>query len=315
MSSHAQSTRFLESLALDDPRAATAQAAILGVPYDGAVTYRGGASGGPEGLRLASDSIESYCPKLDRDLADHRYVDLGDLDCAVPGPEAGVAGATPGERLVRSLRQQLDALPDLPLVAIGGDHLVAHPFLERALERHPNLQIIHIDAHMDLRAEWEGEPYNHATVLGRIRDRMGPDQRIHQWGIRSGERVEYRLAAEDPRVELLAPTRAAMLERVAALLAGPEVPPIYLTIDVDGIDPADIPGTGTPEPDGLQFGDVEAVLGALARGRRRSEGSEGSEAPAVVGADLVELAPALDPTGRSNVAAARLVRSLLLALM
>lgn len=297
--------RFLESLAPTDPRAADARAAILGVPYDGAVTYRGGASGGPEGLRRASDSIENYCPKLDRSIDEFLYVDFGDLRCEVPG-EGEVPGATPGERLVRSLRRQLDALPDLPLVAIGGDHLVAHPFLARAVERYANLQIIHIDAHMDLRPDWDGEPFNHSTVLGRILDQMGPDHRLHQWGIRSGERREYALARGDDRVELLPQDDLhPMLDRIGELMAMDL--PIYLTIDVDGIDPADMPGTGTPEPDGLRFGWVEAAIDELATATTSGAG--------LVGADLVELAPAIDPTGRSQVAAARLVRSLLLALV
>ncbi len=300
---------FLGALSPDDPSAKQAQAALLGVPYDGAVTYRSGAKHGPKGLREASDSIETYCPKLDRDLEDLCYVDLGDLDCRPPPLEldgAPVQGASPGERLVRSLRAQLDALPDLPTVAIGGDHLVAFPFLERALERHDDLQIIHIDAHMDLRAQWEGEPFNHATVLGRARDRMGAEHRVHQWGIRSGERSEYALARGDARFELLEPRLAPMLARIEALTAAGL--PIYLTIDIDGIDPADVPGTGTPEPDGLPFGAVEAALGSLARGLHSHPEAT------LVGADLVELAPELDPTGRSQVAAARLVRSLLLAL-
>lgn len=305
MSTSQYTGRFLESLAPGDPRAADARAAILGVPYDGAVTYRGGASGGPEGLRRASESIENYCPKLDRSIDEFLYVDLGDLRCEVPA-EGEVPGATPGERLVRSLRMQLDALPDLPLVAIGGDHLVAHPFLARAVERYPNLQIIHVDAHMDLRPDWEGEPFNHSTVLGRILDQMGPDHRLHQWGIRSGERREYALARGDARVELLPQQDLQpMLDRIVELMALNL--PIYVTIDVDGIDPADLPGTGTPEPDGLRFGWVEAALDKLA--------TAATSGPGLVGADLVELAPALDPTGRSSVAAARLIRTLLLALV
>ena len=295
--------RFLGAI---ETRDEGCEAALIGVPFDGTVTYRGGASKGPESLRLASDSIETYCPKLDRDLEDHRYVDLGDLDAS--WPEAGaIMGATPGERLCRSLRAQLDArVPaTLPLLAMGGDHLVAYPFVERALERFPNLQILHIDAHLDMRAEWEGEPYNHATVLDRLRERMGSEHRLHQWGIRSGERVEYRLVASDTRIEQLPPTLVAARERVDALLAADV--PIYLTLDVDGLDPADIPGTGNPEPDGLRFGVVESVLGRLIEGPTRG--------PGLVGADIVELAPALDPSGRSQVACARLARTILLALM
>ncbi len=299
--------RFLGALAPDDPRVREAKAALLGVPYDGAVTYRGGARFGPRELRVASDSIETYCPKLDRDLEDHVYVDLGDLDCTPPEPELGeegepIDGMTPGERLVRNFRRQLDALPELPLLAIGGDHLVAFPFLERMVERHADLQILHIDAHMDLREHWEGEPFNHSTVLGRVLDRMRPSQGLHQWGIRSGMRSEWQQARGDARVHAIAPELAPAMERIDQLIERGS--PIYVTFDLDGLDPADIPGTGTPELDGLRFGWVEAVLGQLARAPRP-----------LVGVDLVELAPALDPTGRSPVAAARLCRTLLLGLM
>lgn len=295
---------FLGARARDDERAREAKAALVGVPFDGAVTYRAGAKQGPTELRAASDSIESYCPKLDRDLHEFVYLDLGDLDVGIPD----ILGDSPGERLVRSLRRQLDALPDLPLVAIGGDHLVAYPFIERALEHHADLQILHIDAHMDLRDRWEGEPFNHATVMRRVLERMGPGHRIHQWGIRSGERREYRLAGREPGIEAIEPTLAALEARLDQLFAVNA--PIYLTLDIDGIDPADIPGTGTPEPDGLRFGVVEAALGKLAS----DEAKDPRGRPLLVGADLVELAPALDPTGRSQVAAARLVRGMLLVL-
>lgn len=291
--------RFLGALSPADPRASEAPVALLGVPYDGAVTYRAGACEGPDALRRASDSIETYCPKLDGDLADLDYVDLGDLDCARDGD-----GATAGERVVNALSRQLAVLAERPLLAIGGDHLVALPFLRRALARHDRLQVVHIDAHFDLREAWLGEPFNHATVIARARDAMGPGHRLHHWGIRSGERREFELVRDDPRMELLAPQPGPMLARLEQLLA--RGLPIYLTLDVDGIDPADIPGTGTPEPDGLAFGWVEAAIERLARAP--------TDGPGLVGADLVELAPGLDTSGRSAVAAARLVRGLLLAL-
>src|SRR5690606_8989011 len=146
---------------------------------------------------------------------------------------------------------------------------------------------------------------NHATVLGRIREQMGPEHRIHQWGIRSGERGEYALARSDSRIELIEPALEPMLTRIQALLG--RGLPIYVTMDIDGIDPADMPGTGTPEPDGLRFGWVEAALDCLATADKSG--------PGLIGADIVELAPGIDPTGRSQVAAARLVRTLLLALV
>ncbi len=269
----------------------------MGVPYDGAVTYRAGASSGPSGIRQASDSIETYCPKLDMDLADAVYVDFGDVN---------VSNAPPGgEALCRHVRAQIDRLPPMPIVAMGGDHLIAYPFIMRTLERHPDLQILHIDAHTDLRASWEGEPFNHATVMGRVLDALPQRANLYQWGIRSGLRAEFRVLAEHPRVERIPNTFAAGLTLVDRLVHTSR--PVYVTLDADGIDPSEIPGTGTPEPGGLRFGEVEDVIVALTLNARRF-------GVRVVGADLVEVAPSLDPSGISAVAGARLVRTLLLAL-
>lgn len=265
--------------------------AVVGVPYDGGVSYRAGARHGPAAIRAASDSIESYCPRLDRDLTDHPLVDLGDL---VIDNDAG------GEPLVVSLRTQRQPLPDRGLLALGGDHLVALPFIERALVRWPDLQIIHIDAHTDLRSDWEGERFSHATVIRRVLDVMPDTAHIHSLGVRSGLREEFALAHADPRISLLplSQTPAVLAARLAAGSA-----PIYITLDVDGLDPSALPGTGTPEPGGLSFREVEDALVIVAQG----------PAP-VVGADLVEVAPPLDPSGVTNVVAARLARTLLLAL-
>jgi agmatinase len=274
--------------------AAGARLGVIGVPLPG---------DGPRSVRLASQGIETWCPKLERSVDNFALVDLGDLDVDVPAtPER--AAATPGERLVRSLRRQLVALPELPLLAIGGDPLASLPFIERAIERHATLQIIHIGAHLRLRAHADDEPYQHANVIGRVRERLGAEQRLQQWGIRAGSRAEYQLAHDDRHIERL-PTFAAIAHRVSALLAA-ELP-IYVTLHVDGLDPADVPGTRTPEPDGLRFAAVEDLLILLAR--------EANTGPGLIGADVVGLAPELDPSGRSSVAVARLVRTLLLALV
>ncbi len=288
----ASADRFLAALGSDDPAAADASMGLVGVPYDGAVTYRSGARRGPAGIRAASDSIETYCPRLDRDLASVAFVDHGDL--AVPAGDAG------GDAFVQQVQAQLPKLPR-KLLALGGDHLIAYPFVARALAHHPGLQLLHIDAHTDLRDTWEGERFNHATVIRRVLDDMPATARLWQWGIRSGLRQELTLQREDPRILAVDHELPAAMQ-VARHLAGGTAP-IYITLDVDGIDPSEMPGTGTPEPGGLRFRDVETVLGILARGR----------AP-VVGADLVEVAPPLDPTGITDVAGARLARTLLLTL-
>jgi agmatinase len=281
-------TRFLA--ARPGPATSTTDAVIVGVPYDGAVTYRSGARHGPDALRRASDSIETYCPKTDRDLGDLEIVDLGNLDVEASGPTA----------LVQSLANQLEAQGTAPILGIGGDHLVAHPFILAAMRCHPRLQILHVDAHTDLRDTWEGERFNHATVIRRVLDELVPPQRLVSWGIRSGMREELALAREDPRIDLIGPDAEAGLSAIDAMIQRGD--PIYLTLDIDGIDPSDLPGTGTPEPDGLRYGVVEDAIVRLGR------------AALLVGADLVELAPELDPTGRSSVAAARLARAILLSL-
>lgn len=284
----ASAERFLAARAPGE----TGDFGLVGVPYDGAVTYRGGARHGPAGIRAASDSIETYCPRLDLDLADSRFVDHGDLE--LPGGDAD------GHAVIERLRPQVAALPH-PVLALGGDHLVAYPFIERALARHPRLQILHIDAHTDLRETWEGERWNHATVIRRVLDTMPPTACLWQWGIRSGLREEFARQREDPRILAIDPELGAARTIAQRLAAGTE--PLYVTLDVDGLDPSELPGTGTPEPGGLRFREVETVLNLLASGR----------AP-LVGADLVEVAPPLDPSGISTVAGARLARTLLLLL-
>ena len=274
-----------------------AYAAIVGLAWDVAVTYRGGAEQGPTGIRAASDSIETYCPKLRLDLDDGTYADLGDLELPT---DAGTVADT-----IDELCRRVASLPSIPLLGLGGDHLAAYPFMHRALTAHPDLHILHIDAHADLREDWEGEAFNHSTVLRRVLDLVGEEGRIHHWGIRSGLRSEFELMADDPRLEQIPNDRGAGVELARRLAASGR--PLYVTLDVDGIDPADIPGTGTPEPDGLRFGDVEAALGELVRAPRAAT-------TRLIGTDLVEVAPALDPSGRSTVAAARLVRTMLLML-
>lgn len=287
---------FLGATRVQPSAGIDAYAGILGLAWDGAVTYRAGAADGPAALRAASDSIETYCPLLALDLSDGLFADFGDL----PVPPADA----PLESTFNELTQTLDQLTRLPLIGLGGDHLAAFPFLARALRRHPDLQILHIDAHGDLRDEWEGERFNHSTVIRRVLDLVQAPAHLYQWGIRSGTREEFELAERDERITRVDNTLQGGLAIARELASSRR--PIYVTLDVDGIDPADIPGTGTPEPAGLPFRDVEKVLVELVRAKASDT--------RMVGADVVELAPGLDPTGRSAVAAARLVRTLLLVM-
>jgi agmatinase len=287
--------RFVGSLAPD--HAPPEAIGILGVPYDGAVTYRAGAKTAPALVRRASDSIETYEPAFGLDFAAAPPVDLGDVD--VTPREPG------GRAVVDHIARQLEPLGERTLLAIGGDHLIAYPFLMRALARHPDLQILHIDAHADMRRDWDGDPFNHSTVLGRVLDEMPPTATLFQWGVRSGLPEEFAQIHRDPRIVTIPQVDGAAEVIAHQLMATGR--PTYLTIDVDGLDPSVVPGTGTPEPGGLAWRDLQRALATLLQ-VPRAPGS------GLVGADLVELAPGLDPTGVTEVVGARLVRLLVLAL-
>ncbi len=276
--------------------AAAARVVILGIPYDGATSYRAGARAAPAAIRAASHSIESYAPPFGADLDDGSVFDAGDL--AVPEdltPDAFVPWAT-------SALSELDGhLPAAPRLVLGGDHGAALPALLAACARHPNLRIFHIDAHGDLRASYDGTPYSHACVMARVLEALGPEGIVATWGIRSGPPEEFTRARRDRRILPLGTDPDAGPALAARWAFG--AAPVYVTFDLDGLDVGELPGTGTPEPGGLPLAAVERALCRLARGR----------AP-VVGADLTELSPPLDPSGLSAVTAARAARALLFAL-
>ena len=180
-------------------------------------------------------------------------------------------------------------------VLLGGEHLVTLGAVRAARARHPDLHILHFDAHADLRADYLGNPLSHACVMRRCHDLLG-DGRIFQFGIRSGTKEEFAFqGAGHVRAERFA---AKTLPSIAL----PPQTPAYLTVDLDVLDPAEFPGTGTPEAGGLTFETLRGVLmDVFARFN-------------VVAFDLVELAPALDASGRSTALACKLLRECLLAL-
>ena len=183
----------------------------------------------------------------------------------------------------------------LPLL-IGGEHLVSLPAIQAAAEKYPELAVIHFDAHTDLRDEYLGNHLSHATVIRRVWDILG-DGRIHQFGIRSGERAEWQWAREG-HTNLRPFTFSGLSDTIASVKGRP----VYLTIDLDVLDPSAFPGTGTPEAGGVTF--VELMKAALRVIRSCN----------VVACDMVELSPPLDPSGTSTVTALKLLREMLLAL-
>ncbi|MBX5436123.1 MAG: agmatinase [Alicyclobacillaceae bacterium] len=265
---------------------AGASAVIYGMPMDWTVSFRAGARLGPARIREVSVGLEEYSPYLDRDLSDIRYADAGDI--LLPFGNAALSV----ERIEAFVRRLFQA-GKFPL-GLGGEHLASLGPLRAACARFPELRVIHIDAHADLREDYEGERFSHATVIRRACDLVGPDK-VYQFGIRSGTRDEFRWARAHTRFypfEVAAP-----LQRVLPELRDH---PVYVTWDIDVFDPAHAPGTGTAEAGGITPREgFEAV-------RLLSELN-------VVGFDLVETAPPLDPSEQTQILAAKLVREALLA--
>jgi agmatinase len=256
---------------------APARVTLLGVPYDATASFRRGSRFGPDAIRRASDSIETYSPTLHRDLADASLVDGGDLDLERLEPDA----------MVQAIRRQIP--PGVPFF-LGGEHTITLGAVRGITPRFPEVVVLQWDAHTDLRDVYDDRRTAHATVMRRILDGGVP---LVQLGIRGGTRDEFTLARErclhSSRSVAVPP---ALLERLRTV-------PLYLSVDIDVLDPAVAPGTGNPEPDGASYAELFAALRDLA----------GCQ---IVGMDVVEVAPALDPSGRTAVVAASLIREMVL---
>jgi agmatinase len=285
---HKPQTPYQGAALAEQPRAGSLN--LLGVGFDGTACARKGAAEGPSAIRRVSEDIETYSPYLDRDVTELRpFYDLGDLAFSPSGDAhrdwaaitAGFAALTAG----------LD--PSARFLALGGEHSISCLFIERALAQFPELLLLHLDAHADLRDGYQGYHYSHAAAIRRCLDHFGPGHNLAQFGIRSGTREEFHWMREQ---RTLHPDLPGFLEFLSRI---PSQRPIYLTLDLDYFDPAYLPGTGTPEAGGADFQSFIEIVRVLA-GKN------------LVGSDVVELAPSLDTTGNSEVFAAKVVRELIL---
>jgi agmatinase len=269
------------------PDPAGADIVLYGIPFEGRVNQRKGAFQGPGEIRRASDLIETYAPRLDGDLADLVLADAGDVQVPDLSPRDALAA------VATELRQVL--VPTQRWVLLGGDHTTTAAVVEVALQHYPDLRVVQFDAHPDLRTEYLGEAWNYASAMTRVLDHLGPD-RLYQIGLRTGDREEW----VPPRGTRLFPGWAGSAQDAAASIAEELVgQPLYVTIDIDVLDPSIVPGTGAPEPGGITVTDLLAALRHLAGAR-------------VIGFDLVEVSPRWDPSGRTGVTAAAIVRDAIL---
>jgi agmatinase len=269
-----------------DTDIALADVVLFGAPFDGTASFRPGSRFAPAAIREDSYGLETYSPYTDRDLSEMQVCDAGDL--VLP-----FGYAVKMLEMIERHTAEILAANKIP-VMLGGEHLVTLGAVLAVMKKYPDLHILHLDAHTDLRDEYLGEKLSHASVIRRVWEELG-DGRIHQFGIRSGEKTEFEFA--QAHTELHRFTLSGWAEALKAL----QGKPVYLTLDLDVLDPAYLPGTGTPEPGGISFHELLAAVLQLHKVK-------------LVGCDVVELSPHYDQSGASTAVACKLVREILLQL-
>lgn len=262
-----------------------AEIVVFGAGFDGTATYRPGSRFGPQAMRLEFYGLETYSPALNRDLTDIAVCDGGDLELPFGNTNTAL-------ELIHRTTAEIVSAGKKPFM-IGGEHLVTLPAFKAVLQKYPGICLLQLDAHTDLREEYLGEQLSHSSVVRRIWDIIG-DDRIWQLGIRSGMKEEFAWAGEG-HTNMRLFDLSAVQEAVEALAGMP----VYLTIDLDVLDPSIMPGTGTPEPGGVAFTELQRALCSF---RDLN----------IVAADVVELAPKLDNSGVSTAVACKVMRELLL---
>ncbi|UOO37639.1 agmatinase [Oscillospiraceae bacterium CM] len=259
---------------------------LFGAPFDSTTSYRPGTRFASREMRAQSFGLETYSPYLDRDLSDIAVFDAGDLELPFGDTQ---------KALVQIEALASDVFDDGKIpVMLGGEHLVTLGAVRAAFRHHPDLCLIHFDAHADLRDDYLGVSLSHASVIRRCHDFLG-DGRIFQFGIRSGDKSEFLFSGSHTHLQKFDFTG---LSDVLAALGDK---PLYLTVDLDVLDPSVFPGTGTPEAGGVTFRDLRQAIKTVCVGR-------------VVGCDLVELSPVYDQSGVSTATACKTLRELLLSL-
>ena len=265
-----------------------ARIVLFGAPFDSTTSFRPGTRFAPHAIRSESFGLETYSPWLDRDLEDISVFDSGDIELCIGSAEKALDQIS--DRTATILKDG-----KIPFM-IGGEHLVTLGAFREVFKKYPNVHIIHFDAHTDLRDDYLDVKLSHACVIRRCHDLVG-DGRIHQFGIRSGERAEWQWARAG-HTDL----HPFSFDGLAETVKGLGNAPVYFTIDLDVMDPSVFPGTGTPEYGGVTFMQLFEALKTVCGGCN------------IVGLDVNELCPPYDQTGASTAAACKIIRELLLSI-
>lgn len=263
------------------------QVVIYGMPMDFTVSYRPGSRFGPKKIREVSIGLEEYSPYLDRELDEVKYFDAGDIPLPFGNPEKSV-------NLISEYVNTILEDGKFPL-GLGGEHLVTWPVIREVYKKYPNLAVLHFDAHADLRIDYEGEQNSHATPIRKVAELIG-GKNVYQLGIRSGLKEEFVYAKENLNFYPF-----EVLEPLQQILPKIKDRPVYITIDIDVLDPAFAPGTGTLEAGGITSKEMLAAIHEISKFGIN-----------VVGTDIVEVAPVYDSADQTSILAAKLVREVIL---
>lgn len=264
-----------------NPNYNSADIVMLGLPFDGTVSYRPGSRFAPEQIRLASWGLEEYSPIFKKELCDVNFHDAGDLEF-------------PLGNTYKTLEQIRENVEDIyndgkRVFGIGGEHLVTLSEIQAISKFYSDLAIVHFDAHTDLREEYLGEEMSHSAVIRHCSKIVGPDN-IKQIGIRSGMKDEWDFME-----------KYNTLCHKYSDLDCIKRKPIFVTVDLDCLDTSIMPGTGTPEVGGMTFKELNEWFYYLKDFN-------------IIGADVVELSPDYDTSGASTAVATKVIRELLMAM-
>lgn len=263
----------------------SAQAVLFGAPFDSTTSFKPGARFAPNVMREESWALESYSPYSDKDLEDLHLFDAGDLELPFGNSKKALQQI---EEFVDEVVEQ-NKMP----VMLGGEHLVSLAPIKALAKKYHDLHILHFDAHTDLREDYLGEKLSHASVLKRAWEVVG-DDKIFQFCIRSGLKEEFEWAKKHTHLEKFGySTLQQSIQKI-------KDKPVYITIDLDVLDPSVMPGTGTPEPGGINFLQLLEIIEKF----KMLEN--------VVGFDIVELSPKYDLSGISTAVACKTLREVML---
>lgn len=259
---------------------------LFGAPFDGTTSFRPGTRFAPSAIRNDSFGIETYSPYQNLDLSEIWACDVGDLELPYGNTERVIG-------MIESTTKEILNSGKIPFM-IGGEHLVTLGSVRAAAKKYPDLHIIHLDAHTDLRDEYLGEKMSHSTVMRRIWEILG-NNRIYQFGIRSGEKHEFEFAENHTVIHKF---NLDGFEQAVKRLTGK---PVYFSLDLDILDPGIFSGTGTPEAGGVSFTEL---LNAVLQLRKLN----------IIACDVNELSPVYDQSGVSTAVACKIIREILLAI-